>query len=151
MKKLLLAFLFVSFGVFAQGTTQKEFNYLSKGYKDDLEMGKDIIQGYSIELLSSNVTITIENNKNVKRETSIYKFTRVESEKIAAFLIIDKRFDNGAITYICLPNASSDQNIWTQSRDMFFEKSKDFKCDNVGGAFSYSWNYLMILSKLSSN
>lgn len=151
MKKLLFALLFVSIGAMSQGTSQKEYNYLLKGYKDDLAMGKDIISGYTITPIETETTKTSEQGKIISRTTVIYKLTRVANNSIAGFLFEEKRLDTKYENYICIPNSSADISIWVQAQESFFKKASVYKCEQVGQAFSYNWNYLRIMSKLLSN
>lgn len=152
MKKvILLGLLFVGLSCFAQGTTQKEYNYASKGYSDDLVMGKDIISGYSVDVLSNANTKVQEGGKPIDRITTIYKLTRTVDKSAAAFIIREKRVDNGNVVYNCLPNASADAVIWNLAQDQYFKKFKALKCDMDGQAYAYNWNVLKILSISLSN
>jgi len=72
MKKLLIVFLFFSFGVFAQEqetylktipTTIEEYKFLTAGLRDHLEKGTDMKQGY--ELRNSETTTSSDNNFKV--------------------------------------------------------------------------------------
>jgi len=155
MKKIisLSMLLFVCFGAFAQGTTQKEFNYLSKGYADDLAMGKDIIQGYKLEdvNLGSTSTVYTEQNKSVYRISKLYKLVRIESGKIAGFLLEEYVRGIGPKTYTCIPNAVSDGEMLLRARNAFTNPRYVFRCVNYNAEYSYSWNMLMILSNVLSN
>ncbi len=152
MKRIfLLMLLLISIKSFAQGTTQKEYNYLSKGYKDDLDMGKDIIQGYKIESVSSASTKMMEDNKSVFRITTLYKLVRIENGKIAGFLLENYRRDTGVKSYLCIPNATSDSNILGLSQKAYFDLCNTYKCGDSGQSFSYGWNNIMILSNVLSN
>ena len=152
MKRIiLLLLLLISVSTFAQGTTQKEYNYLSKGYKDDLDMGKDIIQGYKIETVSSASTKMMEETKSVFRITTLYKLVRIETGKVAGFLFEQYRRDTGAKSYICIPNATSDGNILGLAQKAYFDLCNTYKCNDSGQSFSYGWNNLMILSNILSN
>ncbi|WP_421799825.1 hypothetical protein [Haliscomenobacter sp.] len=50
---ILIAFCSISF---AQGTTQEEYNYVTKGYKIQQESGLDMKKGYSIKLYPETQT-----------------------------------------------------------------------------------------------
>lgn len=154
MKKIILmTMLFVGLGTFAQGTTIKEFNYLSKGYADDLAMGKDIIQGYKIEEvnLGSTSTVNKDGNKSIFRLSKLYKLVRLESGKIAGFLYEEYVRDNGPKTYTCIPNAVSDGEMLLRARNTFESKRYVFRCVNYQAEMAYSWNMLTILSNVLSN
>lgn len=154
MKKIiLLSMLFVCIGTFAQGTTQKEYNYLSKGYVDDLAMGKDIIQGYKMEDVNLGMasTTTKEQNVSVYRISKLYKLVRIETGKIAGFLLEEYVKGVGEKTYTCIPNAVSDGQMLLQARSNFNSKRYVFRCANYNAEYSYSWNMLMLLSNVLSN
>ena len=35
-------------------TTQQEYNYVTKGYKDDVSKGKNLLEGYKLVLAAEN-------------------------------------------------------------------------------------------------
>ena len=152
MKKIILAIAFITtLTAFSQGTTTKEYNYLSKGYKDDLELGKDIIQGYKIEPVSVASTRMAEEGKNIFRITSLYKMVRIENGKVAGFLLEQYRRDTGVKSYLCIPNAASDSAILAMAQKSYYDLCNTYKCNDAGQSFSYGWNSLMIISNILSN
>ena len=48
MKKIIFGLFFVTLGMSAQ-TTDVEYNYLTKGYKETVEKGLDLKQGYELQ------------------------------------------------------------------------------------------------------
>jgi len=157
MKRILfLGILFCSVVAFSQGTTQKEYNYASKGYADDLAMGKDVIAGYRVEIASplKSTTITEVNRTSeipVKRYSSLYKLVKNENNKVAVFILEEKRPDTNTTTYFALPNDSASADIWKQAELEFFKKYSVNKCENMGAASTYSWHVLRMLSEALSN
>lgn len=154
MKRIILMLmLFVSFISFSQGTTLKEYNYLSKGYADDLAMGKDIIQGYKIEEvhLGSASAANKDGDKTIYRISKLYKLIRLESGKIAGFLYEEYIRGNGPVTYTCIPNAVSDGEMLLRARNTFEAQRYVFRCVNYQAEMAYSWNMLTILSNALSN
>ena len=147
MKKLVLVgLLFLGLNCLGQGTTQKEFNYVTKGYKEDLSNGRDIIAGYTIEPgVSANSSMN-DNGKIVGRTSKLYRLIRNDTKVVAAFIIEEKRNDNGNIVYVCLPNSFSDAKMWEQAQNLYYKKIQDYKCDQSDQAYSYSWNILQMLS-----
>jgi hypothetical protein len=135
----------------ADGTTEKEFAYISKGYQEDALSGRDIINGYEVELISSNATLVTENRLSVSRSTLVYRLIRKETKETAAFMIKNVRKDNGTTEIFCLPNANSDNSIWTKARDIYLASSEAKKCDLAGANFAYNWNVLMMFSELMTN
>lgn len=99
--KLTIVFMFIASYAIAQApTTQEEYNYVTKGYKLDIETGRDIKKGYIIKdgfLCCGASTYSFE-----------FKYLiREASNELAAIVIIAKRVDTWSgttITYLCLPN-----------------------------------------------
>lgn len=168
MKKLVLLILLVGVSGIAQqkviktrpvavsevgalGTTEKEFAYISKGYQEDAESGRDIINGYEVELISTNTTPVQENKISIVRTSSIYRLVRKETKETAAFMIKEVRKDNGTTNIFCLPNANADNTIWSKARDIYLTSSEGRKCEANGANFAYNWNILMMFSELMTN
>ncbi|RYE27090.1 MAG: hypothetical protein EOP48_34690 [Sphingobacteriales bacterium] len=57
---LLTLFVFISVKSFAQNTTQEEYNFMTKGYKQLLESGLDMKKGY---VLSDTAAFTTSEGK----------------------------------------------------------------------------------------
>lgn len=157
MKRILfLGILFCSVMAFAQGTTQKEYNYALKGYADDLAMGKDVIAGYRVETaVPMKSTITNENTKSssisVKRYSTLYKLVRNDNNKIAVFILEEKRPDTNYTRYFAIPNNSASVEIWNQAQQLYFKNFEINKCESAGSAGTYSWHLLRMLSEVLSN
>lgn len=78
-------------------TTQEEYNYLTKGYKETIEKGLDIKKGYLLNhifeySLSQNYTFTFK------------QFVREQAKELAGTLVIAKSKVWGNVYYICIPN-----------------------------------------------
>jgi hypothetical protein len=151
MKKiLLLGLLFAGMNCFAQGTTQKEYNYASKGYADDLAMGKDIIVGYEIKKVSKAVTQVNDKNIIINRITTVYKLIRTSNNSVAAIILSELREDTKNNVWSCIPNSTADLEVWQQAQDNYIQKTKTYKCDASGVEYAYTWNMLKILSNVLS-
>ena len=107
MKKLLVLLIgFNSLLLFGQTanqpapTTEEEYNYLTKGYKVQIESGLDMKKGYEI------VSIDTVSTKIATAE--LFTLNRIKDSKkeIAAYLIIYKRTSR-TTEYICVPNPDS--------------------------------------------
>ena len=103
MKRLFLFIAIACFASFAkaQGTTQEEYNYVSKGYKIQVESGLDMKKGYKIvetERMLDDVQV---------------KFLFRESDKTLAATIIvwHAKFFNKDY-YVCLPNSKASKELW---------------------------------------
>lgn len=136
----------------SDGTTEKEFRYLTVGYEQDYKAGKDIISGYTLDAVTGmQSSRVVESKNNIIRNTILYKLVRKESGKIAAFLLVQTREDNGTKSYICIPNSLSSKTMMKQAADLYFSKVSEYKCEQLGAAYSYSWNVLLLLSQTLSN
>ena len=102
---LLLLCLCIAFKPFAQ-TTMEEYNYVTKGYKIQLESGLDMKKGYELAHLGKK-EISIR-NAELK---VLYRLNEAEKTKeVAAYMIIYKK--KGANTeYICIPHPESSTEI----------------------------------------
>lgn len=104
MKRIFLVLLIgsISNGIFCQlvkntlPTTEEEYNFLTKGYKNQLDYGGDMKKGYSLidyKLLTiSNYTFNFK------------KLIRSESNQLAAILVIADSRVSGSTYYLCIPN-----------------------------------------------
>lgn len=148
MKKLFY-FLFMpiifnlsSYECFGQ-TTLEEYNYLSKGYKIQLESGLDMKKGYIIKDISE----TNETFVGGFERTVLFKHLYRENEsKPCATLMIQKRPDTGYIEYFCIPHKDSSLEIWQKARVDYNRISNNY---TESSAF-YSWAMIKMISELSS-
>lgn len=117
--KLLLTitiFLF-SLTLMAQ-TTEEEYNYITKGYKVQIESGLDMKKGYEMEKM--------DGASAGERRVELYKLLRVVAGKktIAAYMIIYNR-EGAANEYLCLPNPASDKEITSKYWDALYGGTGD--------------------------
>jgi hypothetical protein len=124
MKKITTLFcLVISLNSLFSQTTQEEYNYITKGYKIQLESGLDMKKGYSLsELGSWGLTHGTE-----KRNCTFKGLVRDGQTKPSAIMLIYKRTDiaNGAVFYICIPSQDAPENIWNQTLSFINENFKD--------------------------
>lgn len=120
MKKVKLiltsVFAIVSVVCFSQ-TTQEEYNYITKGYKVQIESGLDMKKGYSFKDLQGGKTT----KGSEKRSCSLKALYRDGSDKACAIMIIYKRTDisDGVQYYFCVPSMNADEEMWDLAfRDM---------------------------------
>lgn len=83
-------------------TTREEYNYVTKGYADDLTNGKGLKSGYSVE--------TVKTEKIGDRTTLLNMFIRTSTKKIAAYMII-YTIEGYSPEYYCIPSPDSDDSI----------------------------------------
>ena len=99
--------------IFGQ-TTLEEYNYITKGFKIQIDSGLDMKKGYEIE--------DIDRQSTKERTAELKALYRVVDNKkeIAAYMIVYKLSPN-PVEYICVPNPKSNDEIntkyWTQLYD----------------------------------
>ena len=127
MKKatLILAAAFFSVTLFGQ-TTEEEYNYLTKGYKVQIESGLDMKKGYEFKDLANDYTQfykTISGglfeSDQTTLETRGVKFLalhKIGDVKPKALLMIYTGPDN-SISYFCIPTSNSEATIKEKAFD----------------------------------
>lgn len=97
-------------GIKAQ-TTQEEYNYITKGYKVQIESGLDMKKGYTLtDLDTSKLTIG-----EITRSCTFKGLFRNGEVKPCAVMILYKRLDNDKTYYICIPSNNTSNEIWKQT------------------------------------
>jgi len=132
---LILSIVFTSSFSFAQ-TTIEEYNYLTKGYRIQMESGLDMKKGY-----------TLKDFGTFRSTTRTCEFKGLYNEathKLAATLAIFHAA-NGDIYYFCIPVANSQQNIF----DAYY--SSLIAIDNVLAMKEYSYFLSMLYVQQSKN
>jgi len=107
MKKTIFAvvFFFITVVFVKAQTTQEEYNYVTKGYKTQVESGLDMKKGYSLKSLATE-TIGI---RTVKLE-GLY---RTNTNTLCAIMIAYTK--SGGITeYLCAPMPATSDSIYNQ-------------------------------------
>lgn len=99
----------VAYSISAQ-TTQEEYNYVTKGYKVQLESGLDMKKGYTLKDLFETSTQT----GPVTRTTTFKGLYKTGSNNPCAIMMIYKREGTAFTEYICIPHYASAQSIWDQ-------------------------------------
>lgn len=108
MKKLfiiLIAGLTLSPTLYSQDyqsapTTEEEYNYVTKGYKTQIESGLDMKKGYKFQELGEEAIGDYE--------FTIMCLIRTSSNEVAALLIKTKSENSGKTYYFCIPHDNSD-------------------------------------------
>ncbi|MBS1652680.1 MAG: hypothetical protein JSU07_11795 [Bacteroidetes bacterium] len=120
MKKTII-FLFTAMTVSLTGfsqTTAEEYNYLTKGYKVQIESGLDMKKGYELD--------DVDAVSAGPRTATLKKLVKTTSgqKKIAAYLIIYQKEGNPK-EYICVPNPNSDKEVSDAYWNMLFNGTND--------------------------
>lgn len=111
--RILISFLslLATFSLWAQPTTEEEFNYMSKGYKIQVESGLDMKKGYSLQLLDS---MTVPHSAATRHVRFLGLF-REGSTTPCGIIGVVKRMDNGVVTYLCLPSHDAPDALWQKA------------------------------------
>lgn len=133
---LLLLISLISYGQGVTGpapTTEEEYNYVTKGYRVQIESGLDMKKGYSFqdmgEVRHGNYTFTV---KGLLRETK---------NELAAMLIITKSDVSGRFYYICLP---------INNKDLFAKYFADINAWDEALTTSYCFVVSAYMSSMTS-
>lgn len=94
MKKIILGLFFVTLGLSAQ-TTDVEYNYLTKGYKETVEKGLDLKQGYELQDLYFH--------NEVLYDFYFKLFNDSSTKKTKALLVVAHSKTWGNWYYLCIP------------------------------------------------
>jgi len=99
-------------------TTLEEYNYLTKGYKVQMESGLDMKKGY--ELSSVDAETTSQRNAELK----VLHRLKNSKKEIAAYLIIYNKTGNEK-EYICVPNPKSNDEVKSLYWKMLYDGTTD--------------------------
>lgn len=85
-------------------TTLEEYNYVTKGYKIQLESSLDMKKGYALEVVDEATA--------GERTVTLKKLVKTIStqKKTVAYMLTYKK-GNGITEYICIPNPISEDEI----------------------------------------
>lgn len=97
----IFAFVMLSFIASAQ-TTEQEYNYVTKGYRIQIESGLDMKAGYILK--------DVSNEKSSYATLAIKKLIRKDKNETAAYMLIYQTFGGGQ-EYICVPSPNSSANV----------------------------------------
>jgi hypothetical protein len=132
----LLIALFVSSVVSGQ-TTEEEFNYLTKGYKIQIESGLDMKGGYSIKEYGTWGTTYSSFNRNATFK-GLYR--EGEDSPCAVLVIFDKT-NSSYREYVCIPHMESTTTIWKKAHERWQDAGSDW-----GAGAGYSWGVAKFIS-----
>ena len=107
MKNITLLLLILSSFAYSQvGTTEAEYNYITKGYKIGLDSGMDLKQGYRLE------NIVTLNEGNYSYDFKI--FYREQEKTLAGIMMVATSKLWGNIYYLCIPAGNSSPDLFTR-------------------------------------
>ena len=106
--QVVLMFMVSGFAAYSQ-TTLMEYNYVTKGYRVQIESGLDMKKGYRFEDIHS---IHIEYSDGVVRDTEFKALYRDSVRTPVAILCIYSHPGEVRRDYICIPQFNSPKEIW---------------------------------------
>jgi len=86
-------------------TTVEEYNYITKGYKIQIESGLDMKKGYEFVDFGSH-----EEGIRKAELKALYRIKSDENKEIAAYMIIYKK-QGSPSEYICVPHPNSSREM----------------------------------------
>lgn len=107
-----IALLF-SLNIFAQ-TTEEEYNYVTKGYKVQMETGLDMKKGYALKDLG---TWSLNFGTDGTRDASFKGLYKDNATKPCAIMLIYKRPSTGYTEYYCIPTTDAPEALWNKTLD----------------------------------
>ena len=126
MKGLLLVAL-ATFSILSSlqaQTTQEEYNYVTKGWKNHLEDGSDVKQGYSMKYVKE---VKVTSADGQRRKATLWEFIKrkeIGVDITVAFMIIYQKNED-ASDYICVPHPKSDATIQAAYAQMLYDGKVD--------------------------
>lgn len=106
----ILGTIFFSSSVKSQ-TTLEEYNYVTKGYKIQLESGLDMKQGYKFMPGYAATTTTGTDKRSVEIKILRRMNENRDTVSSVAGYMITYQLNNGPKEYLCLPHPKSDVKI----------------------------------------
>lgn len=123
-------------------TTLEEYNYLTKGYKVQMESGLDMKEGYELKYA---YTTTIR-KKSFNRTIEFKYLYRTKDTIPCAILLVLARTDTDYIDYLCVPSFNSTKELWAKSKEDFVKSANNWNAY----ARDYTWGMLRMISSQSS-
>jgi hypothetical protein len=105
-------------------TTLEEYNYVTKGYKVQVESGLDMKKGYRFDDVH---TIHIQYSDGVVRETEFKALFREGQKMPTAILCIYSHSDKQDKDYLCIPQFNSSKEVW----DSTYARLSAIQGDNI--------------------
>ena len=100
-------------------TTMEEYNYITKGYKVQMESGLDMKKGYQFEDLNSSI-FPDPGDSTTYKKTEFKALLREGQSTPCAIMCIFTTVTKSKIEnadYICIPHSDSPKEIWSLAYD----------------------------------
>jgi hypothetical protein len=93
------------------GTTMEEYNYLTKGYKVQVESGLDMKKGYELSPLTTYQYNFSDLFGEYNYTFDFQELTLTSTAEQRAILLIIKK-SGKILHYVAIPNKNSDRELW---------------------------------------
>ncbi len=97
-----------------KGTSLEEYNYITKGYKVQLESGLDMKKGYMLSNLdfpNDMGSLDVKGADNITRNYELKALYRTGQKNPCALMLHYKNTSDKSEIYICIPNPDSDEEL----------------------------------------
>src|ERR1035437_5469051 len=110
MKKALLSVLaiFIIYSTTKAQTTLEEYNYVTKGYKTQLESGLDMKKGYELKQIHKRM---LTGKDGVNRQFTMFALVRSADKSVACYMVKYQNLSENKDKYMCIPDNASDASI----------------------------------------
>ncbi len=106
-------------------TTLEEYNYVTKGYRAQVENGLDMKQGYTFQDVTESTLMTGDSSY---KKTEFKALLRKGEKVPCAILCIYSEVEDNVVQntdYICIPQLDSSKEVWKMAYDKIAEFSGD--------------------------
>lgn len=124
-------------------TTEEEFNYITKGYKIQLESGLDMKKGYRFEEMGE-YGLQYDSFSRLASFNALYRDGETTP---CAILMILRRTDTNYKEYLCIPSTDADPALWTRALREFEASANDWTPASRG----YAWGMVQMLSNATTS
>ena len=131
---LLSAAFLIGTMAIAQGTTEEEYNYLTKGYAIQVSSGLDMKKGYTLKDLGD---WKIQYTGGVQRQTMFKALMRDSSDVPCAILMIYKKSDVDTRFYYCIPTGDADSSLWERTYKQVHDAASAYGSAELDSALIY--------------
>lgn len=100
-------------------TTEEEYNYLTKGYKIQIESGLDMKKGYTLkDIVTSDILFWGFEMGSIPNDFVQFKGLYRENELTPCAILCIMRRHVGKKVYICIPSIGASQKLWERMQNL---------------------------------
>lgn len=123
----ILVILFLTINLNAQ-TTEEEYNFITKGYKVQLESGLDMKKGYVLKDLGTH---SLNFGSEGTREAEFKGLYKTVDNKLCAIMLIYRRPSTNYVEYFCIPSSDAPQSIWNRTLEQINSHWTDLNSKSI--------------------